>query len=127
MESIRNLWKELLFWKEMNGTEFGNHKFDKEIIKVKRRIRQWYKNVESSKDLYSSIVKADEDGYWEKIVFPASDDDSMEDAEAFFVNYYKMPYRPTYYDCTGQFFTAYHSTFKVGNKWIIYHRVDMDI
>ena len=125
----RALWTELMFWQKADELGFitNDEVFRKQIVDLKRKIRRIDREAENRKDPYSHIVKSDFDGYWEKIVFPVEEDDTLEDAEAFFANYYEMPYRPTYYDCTGQLFTAYHSTFKVGDKWIIYHRVDMDI
>jgi len=53
---------------------------------------------------------------------------TLEDAEEYFEEYELVPYRPTYYDCTGQRFTGWYKIFqKPDGRFWVYHQIDMDV
>ena len=62
-------------------------------------------------------------------VFPLPDDiTTPEEADEYFRECEYIHYRPTYYDCTGQWFTSWYKVFrKPDGRFWAYHSVQADV
>lgn len=72
------------------------------------------------------IFGATYDGFIEIVELPA-DLITKADAEEYVEEFVRIPYRPSYYDCTGQWFTAWTKVARRDGKWVCYHHVSMDV
>ena len=123
-EEIR-FWEQLIEYAEANGKDENTIKVGKEhIIKNKRAIREKNRKENEIKD--RRIIKGDWDGYLVKIYCPEWIE-TMEDAEEWFDDCERIEMIHYPWDCTGQWFTSWHSIFCVNEKWICYHSVAMDV
>ena len=100
----------------------------KEIKKIKREIRDYYKRESERKERFirddgidGSIVLIELPGEINSVKI-----DSFELAEEYFKAYEYRTYRPSMYDCTGQIFTSWYKIIKRNNKFYAYHCVSFD-
>lgn len=77
----------------------------------------------NSKEESEHVVRCSEDDYVYKTVLDAK---TKEEAEKEFKNYHYREYIPTYYDCTGQWFSSWHRIFNVNGQFVLYHCVSCD-
>ena len=116
--SVRKCYEHLNILKKLN--------VDKDlIVSVKRIIRAKLKKMQ--KDLaneYRIVYDNGINGYIYKQILNAH---SMDEAESEFESYHHIAYTPSIYDCTGESFTAWHRIFFVNGKYVLYHRISLDV
>ena len=97
----------------------SNADYTKEL---KRDIRAYTHRPER----ISRVFDADYDGYI--AVYPLPERiASKEEAIDFFEDNERRSYRPSYYDCTGQAFTAWYKVFQKNGRFWVYHRISYDV
>ena len=89
------------------------------IVAIKRYVRK----ASKEKEYPYQIVRGEQDGVVYKTVLDA---DTAEEAEQEFRCKHHREYWPTYYDCTGQWFTYWHRIFKINGKYVLYHSIQCD-
>ena len=89
------------------------------IVAIKRYVRR----VSKEKEYPYQIVRDEQDNVVYKTVLNA---DTAEGAEQEFRCEHHREYWPTYYDCTGQWFTSWHRIFKISGKYVLYHSIQCD-
>lgn len=124
-----------LLWKDKSLTENARTLLSEEIIQHKKeyrnRLRRKYgKRYEfKGKDGngYGEIVNygGDWDGCWRKVFFP--DEHWTDEEKKDFVAAVWIPYKPTYYDCTGQLFTWAVDVFNTPNGVVAYIHDHLDV
>ena len=120
-EDLFFAWQELKFWQSTKaGSEREAAFIDKEIKNLKSSIRE-YNNRE---DDGRYALRNEFDGCI--VVIPCGADCTKEEVEEYFQDYERIEYRPTYYDCTGQHFTSWHSIVWRNNQWYLYHAISVD-
>ena len=116
---LRTRWMSLHFMEELKA-EFNSRKVRKYIIELKKEIREYNHKQ-------SEIINewGDWDGYTQLIKFPK--EVTMENAQDYFDNNYRLYYHPSPYDCTGQKFTGGFKIFKRNNNVMCYHTILLDV
>lgn len=122
-------------WKDKDLTENARNILLEKIVEHKKeyrkRLRRKYgKRYEfKGKDGngYGEIVNAGGwwDSAWRKVIFPGeywADEEKQE-----FIAAVWIPYKYTYYDCTGQLFTSSVSVFNTPNGVIAFIRDNLDV
>jgi len=120
--------KNLRFWlKEMHRTH-GFVNLPRPMAKedadeLKRQIRAFLKPFVSKR----VIISDDGDRCIIKLPLP-SEIKTAEDADEYFMQNEYIEYEPTYYDCTGQLFTAWYKIFQKPNgEFWAYHSIHRDV
>ena len=94
-----------------------------ELIKeIKRELRKFYHRPIDERRVF------DNDFDHATFVYALPEDiKTREEAQEYFEEYEYIPYRPTYYDCTGQSFTSWYKIFQKpnGSFWC-YHNIQVD-
>lgn len=91
---------------------------------IKRRLRAAIKPQEPDRKIF--YRKNENDCFYEFFLLPA-DVRTIEAAREFFDEFVRREYVPTYYDCTGQWFTSYAKFYDFGADGIAcLHRIDCD-
>lgn len=92
------------------------------IIEIKRKLRKEAKRA-------SDHVTVHDDGDYCIVKLPLPADlKTEEDAKEYFKEYEYIHYRPTYYDCTGQWFTSWYKIFqKPDGRFWAYHAIGIDV
>lgn len=76
---------------------------------------------------YSKIIKSYcPDGYIEKVYLPMRIK-HRESAEEFFLETWYCECSPSMYDCTGQSFTQDYKIALQGGRYVVYHKVGIDV
>lgn len=125
LEHVELAKKMIAFCKETGrDTEF----WEDELVRAKRAYRAYLREDEERKKVFDGVVVnrgGDWDYYWRKVFFKG-EHWTDEKKDQFRAAVWK-PYKPTYYDCTGQIFTAFVDIFNVPSGVVAYIREDMDI
>ena len=93
------------------------------IVDAKKALREFYSEpIDTERRVFNN----DYDGA--TVVLPLPKDiKSAEEASEYFKEYEYIHYRQTYYDCTGQSFTAWYKVFqKPDGRFWAYHRIAVD-
>ena len=114
--------------KALKNGGFGNPKSAEEyLIKMKRDIREFNKRKsEMYADPQYRTFSDDYESVWIRKPLPDYIK-TMEDAEEYFDEEERIEMIHYPWDCTGQKFTGRHCIFEVNGRFILYHRVDIDI
>lgn len=102
--------------------------YDDELAEAKRAYRANLRKKEDRKKFCGGLIVnggGDWDYCWYKIFFKGEHwtDEKKDQFRAAIW----QPYRPTYYDCTGQIFTSFVEVFNVPSGVVVYVREDMDV
>ena len=93
------------------------------IIEMKRQIRANNKHDNEGKVVQDNGI----DGCIIKLPLPECIK-TLEEADEYFTEFEFIRYRPTYYDCTGQSFTAWYKIFqKPDGRFWAYHHIARDV
>lgn len=88
---------------------------------IKRDIRA-YQHEQDAQVTRSIVKDYGMDGYIELFELP-----DVSDPEAYFEENERLVCAPSQYDCTGQVFTMWHKIFKRRGRYMVYHRVAIDV
>lgn len=104
------------------------------IMDIRRELRDFYNREKTpyadctyiKKLKYSgyNTISNGFDGFTEILRF---DTELYEDDIEYIDDLIRRDYRPTYYDCTGQWFTSWIMAYHLPGKTVIEHRVSCDI
>ena len=115
----------LLYAKERMAEDGGNtHTRRKRVADLKRNLRR-YAHRETG---YERRIVKDYgiDGFVALERLP-DDFKDMDQAREFFKEFMTYHYRPSMYDCTGQWFTSWFKVFKRNGGYYAYHAVSVDV
>ena len=115
----------LLYATERMAEEGGDtHTRRKRIVELKRNLRRY---AHREIDFDRRIVKDyGIDGFISLERLP-DDFKDLEEAEQFFREFKVRHYRPSPYDCTGQWFTSWFKVFQRNGGYYAYHAVSVDV
>lgn len=109
-------------------------KYNSRIIEWKKEIRDYLKNRRSKSGKFADIYFLDEkssvlyeDEYRTERSLLPKNIKTKEEAEQYFDENMRIEAYNSMYDCTNQIFTAWHSIFKVGNRFLCYHCTARDV
>lgn len=119
---MRTLFREVKFLRD-NGVHKGSGLKGFYDIEVKR-LRAALKETDYSGLDMQIVVKNYDDG--EMIRFPIGQYPDKETAEIF-ADMLRIHHVPTWYDCTGQLFTAYQTVHYMAGEWWCWQRNVYDI
>lgn len=123
---MKYTYKDLRFYEELLTRAGENVAFrdavQDRLIEIKRQLRKRSKERKEA-----TVVRDYCDGSMVvKLALP-EDLSTAEEADAYFMEYEYIRYRPTCYDCTGQLFTAWYKIFqKPDGRFWAYHSVGID-
>lgn len=107
-----------------NSAYSATHKQRKAIVELKRELRRW---AHRETDYERRIVKDyGIDGFVALERLP-DDFKDVEEARQFFERFMTYEYRPSMYDCTGQWFTSWFKVFQRNGGYYAYHAVSVDV
>ena len=102
----------------------STHSRRKRVVELKRNLRR-YAHRETGSE--RRIVKDyGIDGFVALERLP-DDFKDVEEARQFFERFMTYEYRPSMYDCTGQWFTSWFKVFKRNGGYYAYHSVSVDV
>lgn len=125
-KELRDAYSWLRLWEQLLATKAPDDDtrpivLDR-IAEQKRDIRRYHNRP----DIGRYAIR--DDGDSAIVVLPLPEDiTTKEEAERFFRENEYIEYRPTYYDCTGQLFTSWHSILRRAGRWYLYHCISRDV
>lgn len=113
---------ERMFSEMLKNPDFNREPLEAKIISMKRSLRANNKRTDDRVIVRDNGI----DGYVEKFPLPKYIK-TAEDADEYFREYEFLRCRPSAYDCTGDWFTAWYHIFRKpdGSFWA-YHSVTVD-
>lgn len=122
------IYKEMIDYCKERGDAVHQQYYEEKLAQTKHDYRQRLKEKNAKKYVFNGEIVnegGDWDYSWYKVFFP-HEKWTDEEKDEFRAAVWK-PYKPTYYDCTGQIFTRFVDVFNVPNGVVAYIWEAMDV